>query len=166
MDYANGNYSILPESCCKRRYRMFQCGVDYLNPDKEYMFNTRGCGPVMYSWYRSGFVQNILMAIVGLLISAYQIYTYTVNRKEYFKLICELDDMQKPMINNTISMSTINSRTSSVAYGASGGRPGSIRSSKLPQISLSQSRDYAYNNFGRSHSRSSPIYEQASFTRK
>jgi hypothetical protein len=69
----------------------------------------------MYWWYRFGFSQNIVMAIVGLFIGAFEFFTYTLNRREYFKLLDELDDMRKPMMNTTMSMSTINSKGS---YGA------------------------------------------------
>lgn len=79
--------------------------------------NTRGCRHVMYSWYRSGFAENIVMSIIGILIGAYEFYLYSVNRKEYFKLLDELDDMRKPMMNTTMSMSTIHSKNGSCAGG-------------------------------------------------
>jgi hypothetical protein len=89
------------------------------------MFNVRGCKQVMYDWYRSGFTMNILMALVGVLISAFKFVSYTYNRKEYFNLLYELDDMTKPMMN-TMSMSTIISRSSG-PYGYGIGINGSIR---------------------------------------
>lgn len=72
----------------------------------------------MYPWYRQGFIANIIMAIIGIGIGAYQFYLYSVNRKEYFKLLDEYDDMRKPMMNTTMSMSTINSKGS--AHGGGG----------------------------------------------
>ncbi len=52
------------------------------------------------------------MAIIGLAIAAFEFYTYSVNRKEYYKLLDDLDDLRKPMMNTTMSMSTINSKGS------------------------------------------------------
>ena len=80
--------------------------------DRTEVINTRGCKDVMYSWYRSGFVENIVMAIIGLAIGAYEFYLYSLNRREYFNLLDEYDDMRKPMMNATMSMSTINSKGS------------------------------------------------------
>lgn len=75
----------------------------------------------MYSWYRSGFAENIVMSIIGIGIAAFEFYLYSVNRKEYFKLLDEYDDMRKPMMNATMSMSTINSKGSAAAGGSHGG---------------------------------------------
>ncbi len=69
----------------------------------------------MYSWYRSGFAQNIAMAIIGIFIASFEFFLYSINRKEYFKLLDEYDDMRKPMINGTMSMSTIQSKNGSCA---------------------------------------------------
>lgn len=66
----------------------------------------------MYSWYRAGFVENIVMAIIGILIGAYEFYLYSLNRGEYYRLLDDLDDMRKPMMNTTMSMSTLNSKGS------------------------------------------------------
>jgi hypothetical protein len=136
-----------------KKYRTFGCGADYANPERAYMFNVRGCKDVMYDWYRSGFTMNIIMALIGILISAFEFVTYTYNRKEYFSLLYELDDMSRPMMN-TMSMSTINSK-SSAPYGFNGGSvrggaggsmarggpsmvSGSIRSSNSTLIAQSQ----------------------------
>ncbi len=125
----------------------------------------------MYDWYRSGFTMNIIMAVIGVLISVFEFVTYNYNRKEYFNVLYELDDMTKPMMN-TMSMSTIHSK-SSAAYGYSSGvnpggsvrggptgAGGSIRSNatlsqshintQLPRLASSSS--YGYNK--------SFIYEQ------
>jgi hypothetical protein len=75
----------------------------------------------MYSWYRSGFAENIVMSIIGIGIAAFEFYLYSINRKEYFKLLDEYDDMRKPMMNTTMSMSTINSKGSACAGGSHGG---------------------------------------------
>ena len=75
----------------------------------------------MYSWYRQAFIDNIIMSIVGIGIAAYQFYLYSVNRKEYFKLLDEYDDMRKPMMNTTMSMSTINSKGGMSGGGGGGG---------------------------------------------
>jgi hypothetical protein len=83
-----------------------------LSEDRTEVINTRGCRDLMYSWYRSGFIENIVMAIIGLCIGAFQFYTYSINRKEYYKLLDDLDDLRKPMMNTTMSMSTINSKGS------------------------------------------------------
>lgn len=72
----------------------------------------------MYSWYRTGFIENIIMSIIGLGIAAFEFYLYTLNRREYYRVLDEMDDMRKPMMNTTMSMSTINSKMS-------GGGPGS-----------------------------------------
>lgn len=74
----------------------------------------------MYSWYRSGFAENIVMSIIGIAIAAFEFYLYSVNRKEYYKLLDEYDDMRKPMMNATMSMSTINSKHSGGASGHGG----------------------------------------------
>ena len=52
------------------------------------------------------------MAIIGIGIAAYEFYLYTINRAEYYKLLDDIDDMRKPMMNTTMSMSTLNSRGS------------------------------------------------------
>ena len=83
-----------------------------MHVDRTAVINTRGCRDVMYSWYRSGFIENIIMAIIGLGIGAYEFYLYTINRAEYYKLLDDIDDMRKPMMNTTMSMSTLNSRGS------------------------------------------------------
>ncbi len=83
-----------------------------MTEDRTEVINTRGCRDLMYSWYRSGFIENIVMAIIGLCIGAFQFYTYSINRKEYYKLLDDLDDLRKPMMNTTMSMSTINSKGS------------------------------------------------------
>ena len=77
----------------------------------------------MYSWYRSGFAENIVMALIGVGIAAFEFYLYSLNRKEYFKLLDEYDDMRKPMMNTTMSMSTIHSKAGSCvgSNGAHGG---------------------------------------------
>jgi hypothetical protein len=75
----------------------------------------------MYSWYRSGFAENIVMSIIGIGIAAFEFYLYSINRKEYFKLLDEYDDMRKPMMNATMSMSTINSKGSAGAGSSHGG---------------------------------------------
>ena len=80
--------------------------------DKTSYISTRGCGPLMYSWYRSGFNMNIAMAVVGIAIAAFQFYLYSINRKQYFNLLFEVDDMGRPMMNS-MSMSTIHSKNSS-----------------------------------------------------
>jgi hypothetical protein len=74
----------------------------------------------MYSWYRSGFAENIVMSIIGICIAAFQFYLYSVNRREYYKLLDEYDDMRKPMMNTTMSMSTINSKGSAGQHGGAG----------------------------------------------
>ncbi|RNA29946.1 hypothetical protein BpHYR1_054511 [Brachionus plicatilis] len=118
MDYARGNYSDLPESCCQRRKRVFGCANQFLTVDRSEVINTRGCKDVMYSWYRAGFIENIIMSIVGLGIAAFQFYLYTLNRHEYYRVLDELDDMRKPMMNTTMSMSTINSKMSGGGHGS------------------------------------------------
>jgi len=52
------------------------------------------------------------MSIIGICVAAFQFYLYSVNRREYYKLLDEYDDMRKPMMNTTMSMSTINSKGS------------------------------------------------------
>ena len=66
----------------------------------------------MYSWYRAGFIENIIMSIIGLGVGAFQFYLYSLNRKEYYKVLDDYDDLRKPMMNATMSMSTINSKAS------------------------------------------------------
>lgn len=117
MDYAIGNYTDLPESCCQQMHRVYGCANNFLKVNHEHKINTRGCKDTMYSWYRSGFTENIVMSIIGMLIGAYEFYLYSLNRREYFKLLDELDDMRKPMMNNTMSMSTIMSKNGSCAGG-------------------------------------------------
>jgi hypothetical protein len=72
----------------------------------------------MYPWYRSGFIENIVMAFIGMFVGAFQFYLYTLNRAEYYKLLDEMDDMRKPMMNTTMSMSTINSKLSAGGPGS------------------------------------------------
>lgn len=55
------------------------------------------------------------MAIIGVLVASFEFYLYSLNRKEYFKLLDEYDDMRKPMINGTMSMSTIHSKNGTCA---------------------------------------------------
>ena len=76
------------------------------------VINKDGCRDIMYNWYRAGFIENIIMAIIGLGVGAFLFYLYSVNRKEYYKLLDDYDDMRKPMMNGTMSMSTINSKVS------------------------------------------------------
>jgi len=57
------------------------------------------------------------MSIIGMIIGAFEFYLYSLNRREYFKLLDELDDMRKPMMNATMSMSTIHSKNGSCAGG-------------------------------------------------
>ena len=66
----------------------------------------------MYSWYRAGFIENIIMSIIGIGVGAFQFYLYSLNRKEYYKVLDDYDDLRKPMMNATMSMSTINSKAS------------------------------------------------------
>jgi hypothetical protein len=114
-DYKIGNYTDLPESCCQRSHRVYGCANDFQTLDRSSIVNTRGCRATMYSWYRSGFAENIVMSIIGVIIAAFEFYLYSLNRKEYFKLLDELDDMRKPMMNATMSMSTIHSKNGSCA---------------------------------------------------
>ena len=100
---------------------MYGCGNNFLHEDRTDVINTRGCHDVMYGWYRSGFVENIVMAILGFFIGGFEFYTYVVNRREYFKLLDDLDDLRKPMMS--MSMSTINSR---IQAGGGGGGPGGV----------------------------------------
>ncbi len=95
-----------------KRQRVYGCGDNFQTIDRTEVINTRGCRDLMYSWYRSGFVENIVMSIIGMIIGAFQFYLYTLNRKEYYKILDEYDDLRKPMMNTTMSMSTINSRAS------------------------------------------------------
>lgn len=126
---------------------MYGCANDFLNVDRSDVINSRGCRDVMYSWYRAGFIQNIIMAIIGIGIGAFQFYLYTLNRREYYKILDELDDMRKPMMNTTMSMSTINSKMS-------GGGPGSGHminfgpkaSVKYSQKSAASINENIYNN--------------------
>ena len=80
--------------------------------DRRDVVNERGCRDIMYSWYRAGFIENIIMSIIGLAIGAFQFYLYSLNRREYFKVLDDYDDLRKPMMNTTMSMSTINSKGS------------------------------------------------------
>lgn len=127
-DYTIGNYTDLPESCCQRKHRVYGCANDFQTIDRSAIVNTRGCRQTMYSWYRSGFAENIVMAIIGVLVASFEFYLYSLNRKEYFKLLDEYDDMRKPMINGTMSMSTIHSKNgtcagpNSTSIGRGGGR--------------------------------------------
>ena len=66
----------------------------------------------MYSWYRAGFIENIIMSIIGLGVGAFLFYLYSLNRRQYYKLLDDYDDVRKPMINATMSMSTLNSKAS------------------------------------------------------
>lgn len=52
------------------------------------------------------------MSIIGMLIGAFQFYLYTLNRDQYYKLLDDMDELRKPMMNTTMSMSTINSKLS------------------------------------------------------
>ncbi len=63
------------------------------------------------------------MSIVGIFIAAFEFFLYSLNRKEYFKLLDEYDDMRKPMMNATMSMSTIHSKTGSCGPNGIGGNP-------------------------------------------
>lgn len=113
---------------------MYGCANDFLSVDRSEVINTRGCRDVMYSWYRAGFIENIIMSIIGIGIGAFQFYLYTLNRREYYRVLDELDDMRKPMMNTTMSMSTINSKMS-------GGGPGSghmINFGPRPSVKYSQ----------------------------
>lgn len=142
MDYTRGNFTDLPESCCKQRQRVYGCANDFLHIDRTEVINTRGCRDVMYPWYRSGFIENIIMSIIGLAIGAFEFFAYSVNRKEYYKLLDDLDDMRKPMMNTTMSMSTINSKGSAgIASGTGHIINFGPRSSKYP----SQQRFYNQN---------------------
>jgi len=122
-DYEAGNYTDLPESCCQRSYRVYGCANNFTKINRESIVNTRGCKDVMYGWYRYGFAENIIMSIVGIFIAAFQFFLYSLNRKEYFKLLDEYDDMRKPMMNATMSMSTIHSKTGSCGPNGVGGNP-------------------------------------------
>lgn len=95
-----------------QRKRLYGCANDFLKVDRTEIINTRGCRNVMYSWYRSGFAENIVMAIIGIGIAAFEFYLYSLNRRQYFNLLDEYDEMRKPMMNATMSMSTINSKGS------------------------------------------------------
>jgi hypothetical protein len=126
--------------------------------------NTRGCGPLMYEWYRSGFNMNISMAIIGIAIAAFQFYIYTINRRQYFSLLFELDDMGRPMMNS-MSMSTIHSKVSTAMspYATSSqtnqmmpSRTSSTRNI-LPQIVNSSS--YSQGGYVKA-----PIYEKPSLS--
>lgn len=115
LDYALGNFTDLPESCCQQKKRVYGCANNFLTSDRTKLLqviNKNGCRDIMYNWYRAGFIENILMAIVGLGVGAFLFYLYSVNRKEYYKLLDDYDDMRKPMMNATMSMSTINSKAS------------------------------------------------------
>lgn len=120
-DYKIGNYTDLPESCCQRKHRVYGCANNFQIVNHEAIINTRGCRQTMYSWYRSGFAENLVMSIIGVIIGAFEFYLYSLNRKEYFKLLDELDDMRKPMMNATMSMSTIHSKNGTCAGGNSNG---------------------------------------------
>ena len=76
------------------------------------VINQYGCRDIMYSWYRAGFIENIIMSIIGIGVGAFLFYLYSLNRREYYKLLDDYDDLRKPMINATMSMSTINSKAS------------------------------------------------------
>ena len=60
------------------------------------------------------------MSIIGLFIGAFQFYLYSLNRREYYKVLDEYDDLRKPMMNTTMSMSTINSRASGQGIAQTG----------------------------------------------
>ena len=62
-----------------------------MNPNKIDLYNTRGCGPTMYSWYRRGFAANIVMACVGILIAVFEFILYTINNKQYANAIDEIE---------------------------------------------------------------------------
>jgi hypothetical protein len=76
------------------------------------VINQDGCRDIMYNWYRAGFIENIIMSIIGIGVGAFLFYLYSLNRREYYKLLDDYDDLRKPMINATMSMSTLNSKAS------------------------------------------------------
>jgi hypothetical protein len=47
------------------------------------MLNTRGCGPIMHSWYRRGFVVNLIISSIGILLAAYEFFLYSINKRQY-----------------------------------------------------------------------------------
>lgn len=66
------------------------------------------------------------MAVVGLCVGAFEFYVYMINKREYRKIVDEFDELRRPMMNTTMSMSTINSRHSAgisqtgIAHGGTG----------------------------------------------
>ena len=106
---------------------------------------------------------NIAMAVIGIAIAAFEFYTYSVNRRQYFRLLFELDDMGRPMINS-MSLSTIHSKNSSSAitpqqYASHPMGPASRTSSTrniIPQI-VNQS---TYSSQERGSYAKTPIYEK------
>ncbi len=60
------------------------------------------------------------MSVIGLFIGAFEFYLFSLNRKEYYKILDEYDDLRKPMMNATMSMTTINSRHSGGPHGGGG----------------------------------------------
>lgn len=115
LDYAIGNYTNLPESCCQQTKRVYGCADNFLSKDRDKLLqviNYKGCREIMYDWYRSGFIENIIMSIIGLGVGAFLFYLYSLNRREYYRVLDDYDDLRKPMMNATMSMSTINSKAS------------------------------------------------------
>lgn len=114
----------------------------------------------MYDWYRSGFGMNIAMAIVGIVISAFQFYTYTVNRRQFFKFLYDTDDMKRPMMNS-LSLSTINSKGSAAAAAA--GLPFIPSQHQLPSSRTSSTRNVIPQIINsQSGYAKAPIYEKPS----
>ncbi|CAF0830214.1 unnamed protein product [Brachionus calyciflorus] len=153
MDYSKGNYTHLPESCCQRRQRVYGCANDFLTVDRTEVINVRGCRDVMYSWYRTGFIENIIMSIIGLGIAAFEFYLYSLNRREYYRVLDDMDDMRKPMMNTTMSMSTINSKMSGGGHNSGhminfGPQPSIKYAQKMGQNQASMNGDNIYNGSG------------------
>lgn len=69
----------------------------------------------MYSWYRRGFIVNVVMALIGVIIASYEIFVYTVNRKEYYKMLDRLTKLKGINVATALAYSRSNSKTS--VYG-------------------------------------------------
>ena len=68
----------------------------------------------MYNWYRKGFSTNTVIAVIGILLSVFEFILYAVNRKSYFKLALQLNELKNMKIPQNISDKTSlsNSKTS------------------------------------------------------
>jgi hypothetical protein len=90
----------------------YECGKNMLiNPDPK-IVNTRGCGPLMRSWFRRGFWVNIFNGLFGVFVGVYMMFVFQRNRKEFTQLRDEADDRKRIIrTHSTSSLRSINDQT-------------------------------------------------------